>query len=350
MRPRMAAILTSIARQYIASATPVSSASIVNDCGFEVSSATIRNEMARLEEEGYIIRPHHAAGSIPSDKGYVYYAGTLKEVGLPPAEQRMIDHLFHQVEEDVDEWLGLAVSLAAQRVQNLAIATAPRSAAYQLKHLELVSLGESRALVILVMREAKVRQQLVHFSQPVSQDDLTAIALKLNAAYKDKTGRQILASELELSPVEQQVTYCLLKMINAEDKHENEAFIDGIHYWLNQPEFATGHKMAPLVELFEQRRLVNAVLPEEMEGEGVQVIVGQDNRDEAVRGCSVVLSQYGPPGEARGTIGVIGPTRMPYARAISTVGYLATVMDALVSDLYGRRPMGRVDKKEESAG
>jgi heat-inducible transcriptional repressor len=347
----MAAILNSIARQYIASAMPVSSASIVDDCGFEVSSATIRNEMARLEEEGYIIRPHHAAGSIPSDKGYVYYAGTLSEVGLPPAEQRMIDHLFHQVEENVDEWLSLAVSLAAQRVQNLAIATAPRSAAYQLKHLELVALGESRALVILVMREAKVRQQLVHFGQPVSQEDLTTIALKLNTAYKDMTGRQILANEIELSPAEQQVTYCLLKMMNAEDKHENEAYIDGIHYWLNQPEFAGGRKMAPLVELFEQRRLVNAVVPQEMEAGGVQVIIGRDNRNEAVRGCSVVLSRYGPPGEARGTIGVIGPTRMPYARAISTVGYLATVMDVLVSDLYGRRPMGRTEvDKEESAG
>jgi heat-inducible transcriptional repressor len=344
----MAAILNSIARQYIASALPVSSASVVEDCGLDVSSATIRNEMARLEEDGYIIRPHHAAGSVPSDKGYVYYAATLKEVGMPPAEQRMIDHLFHQVEEDVDEWLSLAVSLAAQRVQNLAIATAPRSIAYQLKHLELVALGESRALVILVMKEAKVRQQLVHFGQAIGQEDLASIALKLNAAYKDLTGREILASEIELSPVEQQVTYCLLKMMNAEDKHENEAYIDGLHYWLNQPEFSAGQRMAPLVELFEQRRLVETVMPEEIESQGVMVIIGQENRAEAVRGCSVVLSHYGPPGEARGAIGVIGPTRMPYARAISTIGYLASVMDELVSDLYGKRPLGRADKEDST--
>ena len=101
--PRAATILNSIARQYISRALPVSSTSVASDCGLAVSSATIRSEMMRLEEEGYIFRPHHAAGSIPSDKGYRYYVGTLKNIELPLAEQRLISHLFHQVEKELEE-------------------------------------------------------------------------------------------------------------------------------------------------------------------------------------------------------------------------------------------------------
>ena len=99
--PRAAAILNSIAKQYIPRALPVSSTSVANDCGLTISSATIRNEMTRLEEEGYIFRPHHAAGSIPSDRGYRYYVGTLKDIELPLTERRLISHLFHQVEKRV---------------------------------------------------------------------------------------------------------------------------------------------------------------------------------------------------------------------------------------------------------
>ena len=105
LQDRTATVLKSITRQYISRAVPVSSASVVGDCGLDVSSATIRNEMACLEDDGYIIRPHHAAGSIPSDKGYRYYVGTLSDVELPVAEQRLISHLFHQVEEKLEEYV-----------------------------------------------------------------------------------------------------------------------------------------------------------------------------------------------------------------------------------------------------
>jgi heat-inducible transcriptional repressor len=337
LQPRMATVLRSIARQYISSAVPVSSASIVDDCGLQVSSATIRNEMMHLEEDGYIIRPHHAAGSIPSDKGYQYYAGTLKEVELPPVEQRLIDHLFHQVEEELEEWLSLAVALIAQRVQNVALVTKPKPTACQFKHLEMVALQYHLALVVLVLRGARVKQQLVNFDQAKSQADLAVIANKLNTAYSGLTHPQILSKNTELSPAEQQITDCLLRMMKAEDKQEyEEQYIDGLHFWLNQPEFNRGQRMVPLVELFEQRKLAEAVLPDELESYGVQVIIGKENKSQVVHECSVVISRYGLPDEAVGTIGVIGPTRMPYARAISTIGYLTSVMNTLVAELYGR--------------
>ena len=105
LRPREELILSSIIRQYISRAVPVSSSSVLDECGLDVSSATVRNDVARLEEEGYILRPHHAAGSMPSDKGYRFYVGSLKGIELPVEDQFLINHLFHQVEDKLEEWL-----------------------------------------------------------------------------------------------------------------------------------------------------------------------------------------------------------------------------------------------------
>jgi len=337
LSPRMATIMTSIARQYISSAVPVSSASILNDCGLEVSSATIRNEMVRLEEDGYIIRPHHAAGSIPSDKGYLYYADTVKDLELPLEEQRLINHLFHQAADDLEDWLSLAVELIAQRVQNVAMVTKPKPLACQFKHLELVSLQDRLALVVLVLHGAKVRQQLINFDRVITQEKLSAISAKLNAAYTGLTAAKMKADKKRLSPAERQIADCLLHIMDTEDKRAfEEPYFDGLHFWLSQPEFKAGQRMASLVEMFEQRKLVEAILPKDMQGHSVNVIIGKDNKSESVQDCSVVISQYGLPGEAVGAIGVIGPTRMPYARAISTIGYLSMVMSRLVAELYGR--------------
>ena len=334
--PRAATILNSIARQYISRALPVSSASVVDDCGLAVSSATIRNEMTLLEEEDYIFRPHHAAGSIPSDKGYRYYVGTLENVKLPLAEQRLISHLFHQVEKELEEWLNLAVTLIAQRVQNIAIVTVPRPAACQLKHFELVLLHDNLALAVLVLRGARIRQQLIAFEKATSQADLALITNKLNAAYSGLTGSHIRAKKMALSPAERQVTDCLLELMKTEDGQEHEElYIDGLHFMFNQPEFSRGQRMLTLMELVEQRRLVGVAVPEGLEGPGVRVIIGQENKAEVIHDLSVVISRYGLPDEAVGTIGVIGPTRMPYAHAISTVGYLSSLMSRLVAELYG---------------
>jgi len=334
---RTGTILRSIVGQYIARATPVSSQSIITDYELGVSAATIRNEMAQLEQEGYITRPHPSAGSIPSDKGYRYYVGTLIDIQLPLTEQRLINHLFHQVERELEEWLNLAATLIAQLVQNVAVVTMPKPAACQFKHLELVALHDSLALLVLILRNAKAKQQLITFTQVISQSELTTIANKLNTTYSGLTSSQILVKSTGLSPTEQQVTDCLLKVMKAEDKQEyEEPYLDGLHFILNQPEFAHSHRMLSLMELVEHRNLLRSIIPSGLTNQGVQVVIGKENRAEVIHDYSVVISQYGLPQEAVGTIGVVGPTRMPYARAISTVDYLSSVLSRLVAELYGR--------------
>lgn len=333
---RAETILKSIVGQYIARATPVPSQRIINDYELRVSPATIRNEMAHLEQEGYITRPHPSAGSIPSDKGYRYYVDGLSDVKLPLAEQRLISHLFHQVETELEEWLSLAATLVAQLARNMAIVTKPKPVDCQFKHLELVALRDSLALIVLILYGARIRQQLITFNQVISQPELTAIANKLNAAYSGLTTPQVLAKNLDLSPIERQLTNCLVKIMQAEDKQEyDELYLDGLHFMLNQPEFAHSQRILALTELIDRRSLLRIILPQGLATQGVQVIIGKENKAEVIHNYSVVISRYGLPNQAVGTIGVIGPTRMPYARTISTVGYVASVLTGLVAELYG---------------
>jgi heat-inducible transcriptional repressor len=162
------------------------------------------------------------------------------------------------------------------------------------------------------------------------------MANKLNDAYADLTSSQILAKDIELSSAEQQLTDCLVKIMEAEDAPDcEEPYSDGLHFTLNQPEFCHTDHILELMDLFEHRSLLRAVLPQELGMYKVQVIIGQENRAEVIQNCSVVLSRYGLLGEAAGIIGVVGPTRMPYARTISVISYISLVLGKLVAELYG---------------
>jgi heat-inducible transcriptional repressor len=335
---RSETILKSIVGQYIVKATPVPSQSIVNDFELAVSSATIRNEMAHLEQEGYITRPHPSAGSVPLDKGYRYYVETLSDIELPLAERLLVSHLFHQVERELEDWLSLAATLTAQLVQNVAVVTLPKPAHCRFRHLELVALKDSLALVVLVLHGAMLRQQLITFDQAISQQELTNIANTLNTAYADKTRTKIAAKKLKLSATEQLVTDCLLKIMQGEDEQEYEHFnLDGLHFTLNQPEFRRGQVGQALAQLVDGRNLMRTITPEKMAAREVQVIIGRENKAETIRECSVVINRYGLPEEAVGIISVVGPTRMPYARTISAVHYISSVLSQLIAELYGRK-------------
>ncbi|MFC1903041.1 heat-inducible transcriptional repressor HrcA [Chloroflexota bacterium] len=335
--PRTEAILRAIVGEYIIRATPVPSQSLVDDYRLGVSPATVRNEMAHLEHEGYIARPHTSAGSVPTDKGYRYYVDSLTDLELPLTEQRLISHLFHQVERKLEEWLVLAATLLAQLTQNVAIVAAPKSTDCRFKHMELIALQDSLTLAILVLQGARVKQHLINFDQDISQPRLTAITNKLNSAYSGLTNSQILSKKVELSPIEKQLTDWISETMQVEDKQEiEEPYFNGLHFMLSQPEFTRSQRALALMELVEQRNLLRTIIPREMAGRGILVIIGGENKAEIIQDYSVVIGRYGLPDEAVGTVGVVGPTRMPYARTISTVGYLSSVLSGLLAELYGK--------------
>jgi len=328
-------ILRIIVGEYISLASPVGSEAIARRCGLGLSAATIRNEMARLEEDGYIIRPHISGGGIPSDRGYRYYVESMVQEEVPLEEQRMLSHLFHQVERELAEWNRLAAALLARMVHNVAIVTPPKAAASRIKHLELVVLQESLALLILLLQQAKLRQQLIAFDEVISQGELGAISRKLSALFQGLTRSQVLARSVELSPVEEQVKNAVVQIMAGEDERRyEEPYIEGLRHILTQPEFAHAQNMLCLMEVLESKDIVRGLLPEMLVEGGVRVIIGAENREDAMKECSMVVTQYGVPGEVNGVIGVIGPRRMPYGRAISSVRYMGSLMSDLVAELY----------------
>ena len=336
LSPRTDKVLKYIVSEYITTATPVPSQRISVECAMGVSPATIRNEMAYLEQEGYLTRPHPSAGTMPTDKGYRHYVDSLKGIKLPVADQRLIGHLFHQVEEKLEEWLSLTAMLVARLNQNVAIVTMAKPADCRFKHMEMVSIQEPLVLVILVLVGARIRQQLITFDQAISQAELTAMANKFNDAFSGLTRTQITTKNKDLAPNEQQITDYMIQMMQDEDKQEyEEPYLDGWHFMLDQPEFVQGQRMRALMELAEQRNLLKAIIPQQPSGHGVQVAIGKENQAEVIHDYSVVIRQYSLPNDAVGTIGILGPTRMHYARAISTVGYLSAVLKELAADLYG---------------
>ena len=328
-------ILRIIVGEYISLASPVGSEAIARRCGLGLSAATIRNEMARLEEDGYIIRPHISGGGIPSDRGYRYYVESMVQEEVPLEEQRMLSHLFHQVERELAEWNRLAAALLARMVHNVAIVTSPKAAASRIKHLELVALQESLALLILLLQQAKLRQQLIAFDEVISQGELGAISRKLNALFQGLTRSQVLARSVELSPVAEQVKNAVVQIMAGEDERRyEEPYIEGLRHILTQPEFAHAQNMLCLMEVLESKDIVRGLLPEMLVEGGVRVIIGAENREDAMKECSMVVTQYGVPGEVNGVLGVIGPRRMPYGRAISSVRYMGSLMSDLVAELY----------------
>ena len=343
--PRSEIILKSIIGWYIEHAVPVSSQHLVHDYDLGVSSATVRNEMANLEEKGYIIRPHTSAGSIPSDKGYRFYVSSLQEQSLPISEQRMISHLFHQVESRMDEWLSLAASILARISQNTAVVTAPRTSDCQFKHMELVSIQDNLVLLVLVLRGAKIKQQLLTFENQISQVELTQISAKMNAEFEGLTSSQIKNKSEGSLPPNKQIIENLINILKAEDEQKyNQSYLEGLHFMLNQPEFSHNQKMLAIMELLEHRNALGTILPEALYGEKIQVIIGNENKAELAHNCSLVVSRYGLPDEASGTMAVVGPTRMAYPRIIAAVSYLSLLLGKMVGELYGVNPSDKLIK------
>ncbi len=335
---RRQAILRSIVEQYISRAVPVPSPYIVEKYKMDVSSATVRNEMAALEDEGFIIRPHTSAGSVPSDKGYRYYVETLDNIILPTSDRFLIDHLFHQVEEELQSWLSLAATLLARLTQNVAVVSAPKAGGARFKHVELVGLQDQMALIVLVLYGARVKQQLFAFPEPVEQTQLSAMSNKINDLYFGLTRDQMITKQVSMSPMEEAVRTNLLRMMQAdEEQYDEEAYLEGWHFLFSQPEFTQTERVLALMELAEQRSLLKTILPANLNERGVSVLIGGENESEAVKNYSVVISRYGLPGEAEGTVGVVGPTRMQYARSVSAVKYFARVLSELTGELYGKR-------------
>jgi len=329
---RRSRILRLIVEEYVELAAPVGSESIAHKHRLPISPATVRNEMARLEEEGYISHPHTSAGRVPADKGYRYYIEDLmQEQDLTQDEKETIRHQFHQAGHDLEQWVHLAAAVLAQAVRNMAVVTTPRSPDCRFRHLELVSLHDLVALLILVLQDGRLLQEALTLSKALSQDELTVTAHRLTDLYKGLTASQVQGKAAELSDLESQITAEVHALMMAEDEgRHDEACLEGVPLVLGQPEFSRTEKLLDLLAVLDEYSLTRVLPLRSLAGEGVTVLIGRENREDALRECSLLVTRYGVPGALSGALAVVGPTRMRYPRTISTVRYLSTLMSELV--------------------
>jgi heat-inducible transcriptional repressor len=189
---RQRAILSLIVRDFIETAQPVGSQSVVQRHGLALSSATIRNEMAALEEMGFLNHPHTSAGRVPTVAGYRYFVEQLMgEIELPLAEQRMIQHQFHQAGMDLEAWMRLAASVVARAANAAGLVTAPRSFECRFKHLELIAIRDALVLLVVVLQDGAVLQQMLTSTESVAQEDLGRLSDQINNMLCGMSRREI---------------------------------------------------------------------------------------------------------------------------------------------------------------
>ncbi len=335
---RQKLILELVIREYVASATPVSSRTLGESYDLGVSPATVRNELAYLEESGYLTHPHTSAGRIPTDRGYRYFVERLMgEAELPLVERRMIQHQFHQIRREMGQWMHLSAAVLAHAAHSAALITAPRTAESRFKHVELIHVHGLAALLVLITGTGMVRQEMLTLAQPLSQMSLSRTANRLNELLDGLTAREITARLPELSPFESdvaQVVQDILTWLN--ERGERQVYQFGASNVLAQPEFATGELARQFLDLFERGSYLAQILSGLLgiEAGDVRVIIGTEGPWEELSDLSLVLSRYGVSGVASGTLGVLGPRRMSYERAVSAVRYVASLLSDLVCDLY----------------
>jgi len=333
---RQQVILGLVIRDYIATAQPVGSKTIQN-YGLGVSSATIRNDMMALEERGFLAQPHTSAGRVPTEQGYRYFVERLmRESHLALDEQRTIRHQFHQVGVDLEQWMSLAASVLARTAQSAAVVTSLRTEQCRLKHLELISIRDTLVMLLVVLEGGIVRQQMLTLDEAMTQETLAQIANRLNDLCVGGSVQRAKTCHRQVGAFEQQVLDLVMQVMKrVDDQAGLHLYRDGLLNILHQPEFSMPDSARNVVHLFEDPTLLETLLTEMLEVGGVQVIIGGEGRWNELRECSLVVSPYGVSGEATGALGVMGPMRMPYSRAISTVRYVAGLLSDLFCDLYG---------------
>lgn len=334
---RQKTLLLLIIRDYIESAQPVGSKRLAEHYRINLSSATIRNEMAALTDMGYLRQPHTSAGRVPSEEGYRYFVSQMmNQAELPESVQATISHQFHQSQPDVEQWMTLAASILAHQSQGVSVVTAPHADNAKYKHVELISTQGRQVLMVLVMVGGEVNQQILTLAETVTQERLSQSASRLNGLLAGLAVDAIASLPVRSDALDQDIlTLIVQAMRRTADRASGEIYTDGLSNVLSEPEFAESDEARRALKLFEKSSTLQDLLVRTTTNSnigGLQVLIGGEGEWEELRQCSIVLARYGVPGLATGTLGVLGPMRMSYARTIPTVRFVAGLLSDLVND------------------
>jgi len=332
LTPRRERILRHVVREYVALAQPVPSDLIARKYEAELSPATVRNELAALEEAGLIAQPHTSAGRVPTDRGYRYFVELLMQEDreLSSTERRMLRQQFNQLAAAGTDSTHLGAVLLARTLRSAAVATRPAATHARVRRIELVPLEDDMVLVTVLMQSGGVRQVVHRVQTALLRDDLTRLSNELSEKLADKTAGQARRALKSLGEAARPFASLAIRLLQqAQEQAFAAVSLEGLAQLLGQPEFAQSQKLRPILEVLEQQPMLARFLAESLATPGVQVIIGAENRLEQMREASLVLTRYGSDEDAWGVLGVLGPTRLPYWRALPMVRFMAELMDVV---------------------
>jgi heat-inducible transcriptional repressor len=330
---RQKMILQILVDDYIRSAEPVGSRTISKRPDIKISPATIRNEMADLEELGYLEQPHTSAGRIPSQKGYRFYVDHLmKPSEVKSAEvEKLRTFLLNQIDQ-MEQVVQHTATILSSLTNYTSIVLGPQVNTAKLRHIQLLPLQENRAVAIIVTDTGHVENRTVTIPTGISPESVQNYVELLNRKLIGVPLHR-LKDALRLEIVEELRRYSehfdnvmnLFNQITAVREEQAKVYLGGTTMILNQPEFRDVDKIKPILDMFEQSHSIMRLL-EGTQEPGVQVRIGHENTVETARDCSLITATYAIDGEPIGTIGVIGPTRMDYARVIGVLKSISQVL------------------------
>jgi heat-inducible transcriptional repressor len=333
-------VLAALVREFIASGEPVASSMLVNAAGLGVSSATVRNILARLEEEGYVQQPHTSAGRIPTDRGYRFYVDLLLESKRPGRAATAVEARLRRDSPDrlLDSMLPQASHVISQTSRSIGFAVRPAHESAVFDRVEFVMLGGGRVLVVIVASGGHVIQKVIDVAEPITPGDLREAANYLNEEFSGLPMHRAREAVLERIS-EEQLLFDALKAramrlatsTFADLPDERTMYVEGTASLVDEGSGLTMTMLQTLLQLIEEKERLLKLLNEYIDGPGLTVVIGAENLDPSLRPFSLVLSTYGE-GANQGTVGVIGPTRMRYSRAIAVVDGAAQAVSRLLRD------------------
>ncbi|WP_182111493.1 MULTISPECIES: heat-inducible transcriptional repressor HrcA [unclassified Actinotalea] len=330
-------VLRAIVEDYVETQEPVGSRVLVERHNLGVSPATIRNDMAALEDAGYIAQPHTSAGRVPTDKGYRLFVDRLSTVKpLSAAERRAIQTLLEEA-VDLDDVVDRSVRLLAQLTQQVAVVQYPSLRRSALRHLELVPVGHDRLLVVIITDNGRVEQRVLDLGEPVAERVVTELRARLNATV---AGRRLvdLAEPLDrmtqaFAVADRPIVLRVIKVVEdtlAEATEERIVMAGAANLARSGTDFP--HTIRPVLEALEEQVVLLRLLTDMAEDAApVSVRIGSENQHAGLAETSIVAAGYGADGDPVARIGSLGPTRMDYAGTIAAVRAVARYLSRILA-------------------
>src|SRR5579883_142329 len=330
-------VLKLLVERYIQDGSPVGSKTLAEEYRLGLSSASVRNILADLEDSGCLTSQHTSAGRIPTELGYRFFVDSFLTV--KPLDQSSIDTLKNTFDPDqnTSTLVQSASSLLSTITQMIGIVTLPRRNRFELRQVEFLPLSGNRVLVILVLNNREVENRVIYTEKTYSHSELQQAANFLNAHYAGKdllTARKELLQAMQndrddMASLLQTAIDIANKAFSEKNKASQDYIIAGQNHMVNKE--ANVDRLRALFEAFTQKQQILQLLDYSLDAEGIQIFIGKESRCEALNNCSVVTTSYAIDGELVGSLGIIGPTRMPYDRVISAVDVTAKLLSAALN-------------------